>query len=137
MIARRILGVTLIAGAIVTALYWWIYFTSGGVRLTDERWYTAFEDAFPAADAWMALCMAGAGTGLLMNRVWAQPIGLMAASALIYLAAMDISFNVNNGLYPIAFAGGLSMIAELFMNVTSALLGVWTLVACWPRPKQG
>ena len=53
MIAKRALGVTLIAGAIVTALYWWSYFNAGDVMASHERWYTAFEDAFPfATDGW-------------------------------------------------------------------------------------
>ena len=129
---KRVLGVTLIFGAIVTALYWWSYFTGGDVMASHERWYTAFEDAFPVADAWMALCMAVAGAGLLVNRAWAQPVGLMAGSALIYLAAMDITFNAENGMYALA-ATNDAMKAEVFINASSALLGVWALLACWPR----
>ena len=136
--ANRFLGIVLILGAAVTALYWWSYFNAGDVMFTSARWYTAFESSFPFADAWMALCMAAAGVGLLLNRVWAQPIGLMAGSALIYLAALDITFNVNNGLYAYAFSGpGLAMKAEFVINVTSAILGAWTIAACWPRRRAG
>lgn len=136
--ANRILGVVLILGAIVTGLYWWSYFTTGDVMFTTASWYTAFESSFPIADGWMALCMAAAGLGLLLRRAWAQPIGLMAGSALIYLAALDITFNVNNGLYTYAFNGpGLAMKVEFVINVTSALLGAWTIVACWPRRSAG
>jgi len=134
MIARRALGVTLIVGAIVTALYWWSYFTGGDVMASHEHWYTAFESSFPVADGWMALCMAAAGAGLLTNRPWASPLGLMAGSALIYLAAMDIAFNVENGLYAQA-ATNDAMKAEIVINVTSALLGIWTIIASWPRQR--
>ena len=127
MIARRALGVLLLLGAAVTALYWWSYFTGGDVMASHERWYRAFEDAFPVADGWMALCMAAAGAGLLLNRVWAQPMGLMAGSALIYLAAMDITFNVENGMYALADAND-AMKFEVFINVTTLILGAWTLV---------
>jgi hypothetical protein len=138
MIAKRVLGVVLILGAVVTALYWWSYFNGGDVTFTDARWYTAFESSFPIADAWMAVCMAASGIGLLLDRGWARPIGLMAGSALIYLALLDITFNVNNGLYAYAFNGpGLAMKAEFVINVTSALLGVWTIAACWPRQSRG
>jgi hypothetical protein len=136
MIARRALGVLLIVGAIVTGLYWWSYFTGGDVMASHERWYTAFESSFPVADGWMALCMAASGVGLLMNRPWGQPLGLMAGSALIYLAAMDVTFNVENGLYAQAAAND-AMKAEIVINVTSALLGAWVLIACWPRQKPG
>jgi len=132
MIARRALGVLLIVGAIVTGLYWWSYFTGGDVMASHERWYTAFESSFPVADGWMALCMAAAGAGLLLNRAWAQPLGLMAGSALIYLAAMDITFNVENGMYTDAAAND-AMKFEIFINATTVLLGLWTLIASWPR----
>ena len=78
--------------------------------------------------------MAVAGAGLILKRAWASPVGLMAGSALIYLAALDVTFNVNSGLYALAFNGpGLAMKVEFVINVTSAFLGIWTIAACWPR----
>ena len=132
MIARRALGVMLILGAVVTALYWWSYFSGGDVRVVDALWYEAFESSFPVADGWMALCMTAAGVGLLTNRTWASPMGLLAGSALIFLTAMDVTFNVENGLYPLA-ATNDAMKAEIAINVATAVLGVWTILACWPR----
>ncbi len=132
--AHRILGFLLILGAIVTAVYWWSYFSGGEVMTSTERWYTAFESAFPVADGWMALCMAVSGAGLIVGRAWARPAGLLAGSALIYLALMDITFNAENGLYALA-ATSEAMKAEIAINVSSALLGIWTILACWPRSR--
>lgn len=132
MIARRALGVVLIVGAVVTALYWWSYFSGGDVKVSDERWYEAFESSFPVADGWMALCMMAAGIGLLRNRPWASPAGLLAGSALIFLTAMDVTFNVENGLYLLAATNG-AMKAEVAINLATAVLGVWTIAASWPR----
>jgi len=101
---------------------------------THERWYTAFESSFPVADGWMALCMAAAGVGLIANRVWASPLGLMAGSALIYLTAMDVTFNVGNGMYALA-ATNDAMKFEIFINVTGGILGFWTLLACWRQSR--
>lgn len=134
--AKRILGVVLIVGAMVTALYWWSYFNAGDVMVSHERWYTAFEDAFPIADGWMALCMMGAGVGLIQGRPWALPLGLLAGSALIFLTAMDVTFNVQNNLYPLAAAND-AMKAEIAINVATAALGAWTIAACWPRYREG
>lgn len=134
MIAKQVLGVLLIIGAIVTGLYWWSYFTGGDVMVSHERWYTAFESSFPIADGWMALCMAAAGAGLVANRAWASPLGLMAGSALTYLAAMDITFNVENGMYPLA-QSNYAMRFEIFVNATTLILGIWTLGAVWPRSR--
>jgi hypothetical protein len=135
MIANRILGVLLIVGAIVTGLYWWSYFSGGDVLASHERWYTAFESSFPVADGWMALCMAAAGVGLLGKRAWGPPLGLMAGSALIYLAAIDTTFNVENGMYALA-ATSDAVKFEIFINVTTAILGVWTIFACWSRARR-
>ena len=132
--AIRVLGVLLIVGAIVTGLYWWSYFTGGDVMTTHERWYTAFESSFPVADGWMALCMAAAGVGFVTQRGWASALGLMAGSALIYLSAMDITFNVQNQMYALVGTND-AMKFEVFINTATLILGAWTLIAGWPRSK--
>lgn len=135
-IADRVLAVLLIAGAAVTALYWWSYFTGGDVMVLRERWYTAFESSFPVADGWMALCMLAAGIGLWRGEAWGARAGLLAGSALIYLAAMDITFDVENGMYALA-ATNDAMRFEIFINATTLLLGVWTVLASWKLQPPG
>ena len=130
--ADRVLSGLLILGAIVTALYWRSYFTGGDVMVVHDRWYTAFESSFPVADGWLAACMLAAGAGLWSDRRWGARAGLLAGSALIYLAAMDITFNFENSLYAMAAAND-AMKFEIFINAASALLGVWTILACWKR----
>lgn len=132
--AKQILGALLIIGALITAYYWWSYFTEGDVMSAHERWYTAFESSFPVADGWMALCMAGAGVGMFANKSWASPLGLMAGSALIYLSLLDITFDVNNGMYAMTGAND-AMKFEVFINVGSSILGIWTVLASWPRQR--
>lgn len=136
MTANRALGAVLIVGATVTALYWWSYFNAGDVMASHERWYVAFEDAFPFADGWMALCMMGAGLGLIQNRAWGPPLGLLAGSALIFLTAMDVTFNVQNEMYALA-GDNDAMKAEIAINIATGLLGACTIAACWPRQRAG
>lgn len=128
----RVLAVLLIVGAAVTAYYWYSYFTGGDVMVTHERWYTAFESSFPIADGWMALCMAVAGVGLWRGDAWGGRAGLLAGSALIYLAAMDITFDVENHMYGLAAVND-AMKFEIFINVTTLALGIWTILATWRR----
>jgi hypothetical protein len=130
--ATRALSALLILGAIVTAFYWWSYFTGGDVMVSHARWYTAFESSFPVADGWMALCMSAAGIGLWSGKSWGAQMGLLAGSALIYLAAMDITFDVENGMYALA-ATNDAMKFEIFINVTTLILGAWTVLASWRR----
>src|SRR4051812_10416847 len=101
-IVERIVGVLLIVGALVAVAYWGSYFTGGDVTVLHSRWYTAFESSFPVADGWMALCMLVSGIGLVLRRNFAAPFGLLAGSALLYLAAMDVTFDVENGMYALA-----------------------------------
>jgi hypothetical protein len=131
-IADRILGALLLLSALVTAYYWWSYFTGGDVMVLHDRWYTAFESSFPVADGWMALCCAIAGIGFLTGKSWTAPFGLMAASAIFYLAAMDITFDVENRMYVLA-ATNDAMKFEVFINASCLILGIWTLLVSWRR----
>src|ERR1043166_9833749 len=98
-LVNRLLATMLILGAAITALYWWSFYFGGEVRVSEERWYTAFESSFPVADGWMALCMLAAGIGLWLGREWGPRIGLMAGAPPLFLAAMDTPFRVETGLH--------------------------------------
>ena len=130
----RLLGALLIVTAIVTVLYWISYFTGGEVKTVDARWYTAFEDSFPVADGWLAITAFIAGIGLWRGKHWGALTGLLAASALLYLAAMDITFDAGNGLYALVTTSA-QMQFELLINVWSLALGIWTGIASWSRAK--
>jgi hypothetical protein len=123
---ERTVGALLVIGALVTLFYWWSYFTGGDVMTTHERWYTAFESSFPVADGLMSVCMLVSGYGFLRQRRFAAPAGLMAGAALLYLAAMDITFNVENGMYALA-ATNEAMKFEVFINLATVALGLLTL----------
>lgn len=131
-LAERVLGALLILAALVTAYYWWSYFTGGDVMVLHDRWYTAFESSFPVADGWLSLCCFLAGAGFFFGSRLAGPFGLMAASALFYLAAMDITFDVENHMYALTWAND-AMKFEVFINISCVILGVWTLAASWRK----
>ena len=124
----KILAALLVTGAVITVVYWANYYIAGDVRVLTVTWYTYFEDAFPVADGWMALCMLLAGIGLLRGTRAGALWGLMAGSALLYLAAMDITFDVEHHLY--ALRSG-PVLTEMAINATSLALGIATLVMSW------
>lgn len=130
----RLLGALLIVTAVVTVAYWISYFTGGEVKTIDARWYTAFEDAFPVADAWLAATAFAAGIGLWRGARWGALTGLLAGSALLYLAAMDITFDFENGLYALV-PRSQPMQFELVINAWSLALGLWTIGASWVRAR--
>lgn len=128
----RTLGVILILTALTTVAYWANYFTSAEVVVVPARWYTAYESSFPVADGWLALTAFFAGLGYLRTWPSAPGWGLLAGSALLYLAAMDITFDVENNLYPLA-ATSNAMIFEIVINVWSLGLGIMTTAVSWRR----
>jgi hypothetical protein len=129
---NRALGAILILTAIVTVAYWINYFSSGDVAVVSTRWYTAYESSFPVADGWLALCSLLAGIGFLTSSNSAGRFGLLAGSALLYLAAMDITFDVENHLYPLA-AQSDAMKFEIVINAWSLVLGIVTVATSWRR----
>jgi hypothetical protein len=128
----RILSLLLLLGAAVTIAYWVNYFVAGDVRVVPDLWYSAFEDSFPVADGWMSICMIAAGIGFWRGKRSAPLFGLMAGSALVYLAAMDITFNVERGLYRLLPTSS-AMVTEAIINAASLALGITTLAMCWRR----
>jgi uncharacterized membrane protein (DUF2068 family) len=118
--------------AALTTLYWIDFFTSGGVHVRDDAVYLAFEKAFPLADAWMAACSLLGAIGLWRRRSWGLLFGLLAASAQIFLACMDVLFNLNEGNYAIASA---AMAAEILINV-GLLIGAPLLIAFLWRQRR-
>jgi hypothetical protein len=134
-LTNRTLGVLLVLTALTTVAYWVNYFTSGDVAVVSARWYTAYESSFPVADGWLALCALLSGLGYLFGWPSAGRFGLLAGSALLYLAAMDITFDVENHLYPLA-AHSDAMKFEIVINVWSLLLGIVTVAISWRHGRR-
>lgn len=122
-----VIAVLLLVTAVVTAAYWVDFFWHGSVHVVEEEWYIRFERAFPVADGFMAVCAAAAGVGLLTGDEWGVALGLVAAGALVFLGLMDVTFNVDNGLYRRLVDSG-AMRAELVINVWTLGLGGFVAV---------
>lgn len=118
----RVLGVLLLVTAVVTVGYWVDFFVRGTVQVVEEEWYLRFERAFPVADGFMALAALLAGIGLLQGADYGVAFGLVAGGALLFLGLMDVTFNVQNGLFAL-LPRSAPMWAELVINVWSLVLG--------------
>ncbi len=84
--------------AVLTALYWIVFFTSGALKTSETECYIAFESAFPAADAWLAAACVLCAEGLRRRRAWAALWGIAAGSAFIYLGCMDGLYDLEQGM---------------------------------------
>jgi len=122
----------LIVTALFTICYWLDFYLRGGVQVIQEEWYIKFEKAFPAADLWMAACALLGAVGLLTEQTYGLLFSLLAASSLIFLALMDITFNVENKLYRLV-GTSREMALELLINLWGLSFGVILIVCLWPR----
>src|ERR1700679_2968053 len=90
------LAACLLLTAVFTIAYWIDFYSAGRVQVSTEEWYVRFERAFPIADCWLAGCCVVGSLGLLSKRRWGILFSLLASSSLIYLAFLDVTFNVQN-----------------------------------------
>lgn len=122
-----IIGLLLFA-FVANLAYWIVYFTSGDVQVRQDEVYIAFENSFPAADAWMAVCALLGAIGLLRHRPWGLLFGLLAASSAIFLGLMDVTFNLNQGIYAI---GGAEAAIEVLINLFCLGVGPLVIIYLW------
>jgi len=127
-----ILAALLIITALVTIYYWVDFFTGKGVHVIEEEWYIKFEKSFPIADLWgICACSLIGAAGLLTEQSYGPFFSLLAAGSLIFLALMDITFNIQNGLYPL-IALSNEMVFELVINLWTLVLGITLIAYLWP-----
>lgn len=102
-------------------LYWVLYFTAGVAPPNPPPGYFVFQNSFTYADLVLAVLLARAATYLLsvdpIRRVIGRGLSLVCAGALLFLGGLDISFNIQNGIYS----------ALSFDMALEALINVWCL----------
>ena len=119
-------------GSVATLAYWivWFFVDRSWLATADTPAYYTFENAFPAADAWMAVTGALAAVALARRRPAALLWMLVAGSASVYLAAMDVLFDLQNGIYR-ASSGIANVAVELFINVGCLTGGIAIIAFAW------
>ncbi len=128
-LSDRIHSALMLAVAGATIAYWVEHFTKGRLQTEeDDPTYLAFENAFPAADAYMTGCFVASALLLRKQNVAAVPLGIAAGSAMVFLGAMDTLFNLQHGKYR-RMDG--AMAAETLINVVSFTFGPYTMLRLW------
>ncbi len=124
----------LVAG--VTTAYWVTWFIIPGGRdflavMPTNPSYISFENAFPVADGWMALCGLISAIQLFRGKSSAIPWLMMAGSAGMYLGGMDILYDLENGVYQLVTQNPGSVGTEMGINVATVAISVVTLAWAW------
>jgi hypothetical protein len=126
---EKTLGYFETATGIGIVLFWMLFFAAGLGPANPPACYLAFEYAFPIADGVLALSLIVAGFLLTRGRPWGRFLSLPCAGGLIFLGLVDISFNVQNGLY----AGPVvELLQNAAINLWSCALGIATVVMLTP-----
>jgi hypothetical protein len=118
--------------ALVTAAldvaYWVLWMADRGVVATAHTaQYVSFEQAFPLADAWLLAALLASAAQPFRRRpsaiVWVFVVG----GAGVYLAALDILYDLQHGIYGSPHGGVL----ELGINLVTAVSSVGILTFGW------
>jgi hypothetical protein len=127
---RRVVRV--LAAVIVLDVAFWVawYADRSLVASNTRSAYYEFENAFPLADGWLALCCAGALLALRRR----TPIALMwlvlAAGGGFYLFGMDVLYDLEHGIWWSSGGGG---VVELVINVLTAGISAFFIRWTWSR----
>lgn len=126
---RRLTAAATVALVVLVA-YWALWFTARSVVASDDSpEYVAFENAFPMADAWLAVCVLLAVRAARTRRPSALLWLLAGGGAGVYLFCMDVLYDLQHGTYA-SSAGGL---VELGINLLTLGLSVAFLRWAWRR----
>ncbi len=131
--SRRTMAGLLLAAALLIAAYWlgWLVHRSL-VASEAGAAYTQFEDAFPLADAWLALCLV-AGAFCLWTARRAAVFWLLAGGgAGIYLFCMDVLYDLQHGVW----GKGANGVMELLINVVTLVLSLSVLRWTWVPARR-
>jgi hypothetical protein len=92
-------------------LFWIAFFSVNMVPENAPACYLAFEHAFPPPDALLALGLLAAGVLTLRGRPAGLTLSRVCAGGLLFLGMIDISFNLQNGIYGLGTDELISMAA--------------------------
>jgi hypothetical protein len=124
---RSMAGLLLVAVAVMAA-YWVAWFTHRSLVASETSVpYLQFEEAFPLADGWLALCMMAAAFCLVTFRRAALFWLLAGGGAGLYLFGMDVLYNLEHGVW----GKGANGATELAINLLTLALSLFVLRWSW------
>jgi len=89
----------LITGIVNTVVYAVMIMRGYPLVLGHPEAFRDLQRAMTWADGYMTLMALAGATGLLLDRSWGSPLGLVGAAALVYMGILDIAFLAQHGMY--------------------------------------
>jgi hypothetical protein len=128
--SRRAMATVLSVAALLIVTYWLAWLTHRSLVASETTVaYTQFEDAFPLADAWLALCLVAASYCLVTSRRAALFWLLAGGGSGVYLFGMDVLYDLQHGVW----GKGGNGLMELVTNLLTLGLSLFVLRWAWVR----
>ncbi len=122
------MAAVLIAAVVLVVAYWVAWFTHRSLVASETTVpYQQFEDAFPLADGWLAVCMVAGAFCLVTARRAALFWLLAGGGAGLYLFGMDVLYDLEHGVW----GRGANGIIELVINLVTLGLSLFVLRWSW------
>lgn len=114
-----------VATGVGLLLFWLAFFTVGLAPANPPPGYFQFEHSFTVPDIILSVALIVAGLRGLRSGSdpTTQALSLVCAGALIFLGMLDVSFNLQNGMYTHGF---VDAVLALAINVWCIGFGVFT-----------
>ncbi len=125
---RRRVIVLLIFTSVLLVAYWVAWSIDRGIVASSHTaQYIAFEQSFPLADGWLLTAALIAALQLSRRRPSALLWLLVLGGAGVYLCAMDVLYDLQQGIYSNGHGGAI----ELAINIVTAVLSTGLLASAW------
>ena len=130
---RRLVEAMLVAAIVIDVAYWSIWFTQRSWLASEHtQAYYDFENAFPLADAWLALACLLALVALRGRRPSALLWLVCAGSAGLYLGCMDLLYDLQHGIFVQGAGGAIEAVIVVLTWVFSITILRWS----WTRRAE-
>ena len=124
---RRTVETMLVVAIVLDLAYWSIWFTNRDwIASEHSAAYYEFENAFPLADLWLGVACVLALVTLRRGQESALFWLLCAGSAGLYLFAMDLLYDLENGIFTKGGGGAFEAVIVQLTLVFSVTILTWT-----------
>ena len=121
----KIVAVCEVIGALLLIGFWigWFLDILKSFEPGDELYvvYIAFESSFPVADAWIAILLLISAFGVLNDKSYGSFFSAAAGGAFVFLGLIDITFNLQQGVYQYD-------LFAIVINLAALIGGIFLLV---------
>ena len=122
----RIIAIAEVIAALLLIGFWIGWFLDilksfeAGHQLYDV--YIAFESSFPVADAWIVILLLISAFGVFNEKSYGSFFAAAAGGAFVFLGLIDISFNLQQGVYQY---DALAIVINLAALIGGVVLLAW------------